>query len=77
MCECGEGHHGHGHCHGWGYGSGGRYSPRGGYGRSYEPGFENRDDVIDDLRGYKENLEAEIRRLEKRIGSLRDKSPSE
>jgi chaperonin cofactor prefoldin len=29
--------------------------------------------MIDDLQEYKENLEAEIRRLEKRIGSLREK----
>jgi hypothetical protein len=77
MCECGAGHYGHGHCHGWGYGPGSWGGPRSGYGRSFEPGFETRDDVIDNLQEYKENLEAEIRRLEKRIGSLRDKPPSD
>jgi chaperonin cofactor prefoldin len=30
--------------------------------------------MIDDLQEYKENLEAEIRRLEKRIGTLRTTS---
>ena len=33
--------------------------------------------MIDDLQEYKENLEAEIRRLEKRIRSLKTQNPSD
>ena len=66
MCgcdECGRGYGHHGHCRG------GRRSwtdDRPGFGRR-----ESRDEMIGDLEEYKENLEAEIRRLEKRIGSLK------
>lgn len=76
MCECGGCGHGRGHCHdrGYGYGYGGGF---GGYGRPFPPSRGSRDEVIDDLQEYKENLESEIRRLEKRIGSLRAKAPSE
>jgi len=77
MCECGGGHHGHGHCYGGGYAWSGRCGYRGGFRPSFEPGTETRDDVIGDLQGYKEDLEAEIRRLEKRVVSLRGKSASD
>jgi hypothetical protein len=77
MCGCGGCGHGHGHCHDWGYAAGGGYSPYMGYGRSFVPGRETRDEMIDDLQEYKENLEAEIRRLEKRIGTLRGKPKSD
>jgi hypothetical protein len=77
MCACGEGHHGHGHCQGWGYDPGRWCGPRDGYGRSYDPGSETRDHLIEDLQEYKQTLETEIRRLEKRMGSLRGTSPSD
>ena len=52
---------------GWGYGRGRRY---------YE-GPPTRDEAAEDIEDYKASLEAEIRRLEKRIGSLRQKSTTE
>jgi hypothetical protein len=75
MCGCGG--CGHGHCHGWGYGAGGGCGVYMGYGRSFVPGRGSRDEMIDDLQEYKENLETEIRRLEKKIGSLRGKPTSD
>jgi hypothetical protein len=77
MCECGGCGHGRGHCHEWGSGGGFGYGPSRGYGRSFVPLRGSKDEIIDDLQEYKENLEAEIRRLEKRIGSLRSKSATE
>jgi chaperonin cofactor prefoldin len=73
MCGCGGCGHGHGHCRDWDYAHG----PYGGYGRSFMPSRGSSDEVIDDLQEYKESLEAEIRRLEKRIGSLHGKATSE
>ena len=70
--------HGCGNCHdddpyggrgpGWGYGRARRF---------YYSGPESGDEAADDLEDYKASLEAEIRRLEKRIGSLRQKSGTE
>ena len=77
MCDCGGGcGHRHGHCGGgYGYGWGEAYGPGGGYyRRSRGP---TQDEMIDDLQEYKENLEAEIRRLEKRIGSLKTNSAAD
>jgi hypothetical protein len=74
---CGECGHGHGHCHDRGYGAPVGCGPYGGYGARFAPMMGSRDEVIDDLQEYKENLEAEIRRLEKKIGSLRSKATSD
>ncbi len=71
---CGGCGHGCG-CHDWGYEGGYRSYYR--YGRPFVPVRGTAEDVVEDLQEYKENLEAEIRRLEKRIGSLRSKSSSE
>ena len=72
--------HQHGHCHDRGYGPGGGpgwgYGPGWGRGRRFAADPGTRDEVIEDLEDYKEELEAEIRRLEKRIGSLREKPAS-
>jgi hypothetical protein len=75
MCGCGG--HGHGHCHDWGYGPGIRCGTYFGYERPFVSGPGTRDEAIDDLQEYKERLEAEIRRLEKRIGSLRPQPTSD
>lgn len=64
MCGC---------CHGHGCGGGYGYAPYFGADRRFGPGRPTRDESVDDLEEYKETLEAEIRRLEKRIGSLRGK----
>jgi hypothetical protein len=77
MSGCGGCGHGHGHCHDWGYGAEPMRAPYWGCGRTYMAGPVAKDEMIDGLQEYKENLEAEIRRLEKRIGSLREKPSSD
>ena len=79
---CGPYGHRHWHCHDWPYGPewgrgpGWGYGPGRGYGRRLAGDPGTRDEVIEDLESYKEELEAEIRRREKRIGSLREKPAS-
>lgn len=73
MCGCHGGGYRHGGCHDGDYGCGRGHARRYGCGRNLLPMSESRGEVIDDLQEYKENLEAEIRRLEKQIGSLRGK----
>jgi hypothetical protein len=77
MCGCGRCGHGHGHSHDCGYPAGGGYGPIGVYGRSFVTGCGTTDEAMDELQEYKESLEAEIRRLEKRMGLLRPKPTSE
>jgi hypothetical protein len=76
MCGCGGCGHGHGHCRERDYGCGSGRGPYAGFDSPLGPGRGSRDEMLDDLQEYKENLEAEIRRLEKRMGSLREKPPS-
>ncbi len=73
MCGYGPCGHYHGCHHGWGYGPGWDYGPGWGYGRPYVMGRATKEDEVQDLEDYKDELEAEIRRLEKRIGSLKEK----
>lgn len=70
--------YGYGPCgHGCGHHHGQVYGPGWGYGRHAMAGREGRDEMIEDLEDYKAGLEEEIRRLEKRIGSLREKPAPE
>src|SRR5487761_692218 len=73
MCGCHGGGYRHGGCHDGDYGCGRGHARRYGCGRNLLPMSESRGEVIDDLQEYKETREAEIRRLEKQIGSLRGK----
>lgn len=75
--------HRHGQCHDQGYGPGAGHGPGWGggpgwgYGRPFATEQEMKGEMIEGLEDYKASLEAEIRRLEKRIGSLREKPASE
>ncbi len=77
MYGCGNCGCGHSHCHDWDEGPRFGRGPGWGYARRFAAERETKDEMIEDLEEYKENLEAEIRKLEKRIGSLREKPASE
>lgn len=64
--------HHHGCRHGWGYGPGPGVGPGWGPGRFYGGGRGTKDEELEELEDYKASLEAEIRTLERRIGSLRE-----